>query len=237
MKIPLSQCECECDSQIGTTECPQTCPIGPPGPPGPPGSQGVSGPKGDHGVPGPVGFPGEKGSRGESGLTGEPGRKSDCLTSDNDEINERTRKSANNRGWCNLPGVIGEIITKTVLSTSKNIIMLKQGDRKTFHKAESLCKSICGSIYFPSSLAENNEVIDIARKGGSGDIWIRLTDEEAEGIWKDPENRDYLTFNNWEEGQPNNYDNEQHHAAFTGDLGKWNDSPAASAMIHVICEI
>ena len=116
--------------------------------------------------------------------------------------------------------------------------MLKPDTDKTFHEAESLCKNICGIIYFPSSLAENNKVFDIAGKGGSQDqdIWLRLTDEGAEGIWKDPENRDYLSFMNWQKEQPNNSGG-QHHACFIGSSGQWNDAADSNKKRHVICEL
>ena len=268
MAITLSQCDCECDSQISTTGCPQICPMGPPGPPGPPESRGESGQKGDRGTPGQVGRPGEKGEfgltgnkgeRGDTGIVGQPGepgsngfpgvkdesgskgdtgKKGDCTTSSNDEI--KVRKTVNDQDWCNLHGVIIKILMKTILSTSKNTIMLKPDSAKSFDEAKSLCKSICGRIYFPSSLAENNEVFKIARKteSKSEDIWLRLSDKESEGIWKDPENRDTLTFMNWEKGQPNNYENNQHHAWFSGNSGEWNDiSTDKNTTPHVICEL
>ena len=268
MAITLSQCDCECDSQNSTTGCPQICPMGPPGPPGPPGSRGESGQKGDRGTPGQVGRPGEKGEfgltgnkgeRGDTGIVGQPGepgsngfpgvkdesgskgdtgKKGDCTTSSNDEI--KVRKTVNDQDWCNLHGVIIKILMKTILSTSKNTIMLKPDSAKSFDEAKSLCKSICGRIYFPSSLAEDNEVFQIARKAGSSeeDIWLRLSDKEFEGIWKDPENGETLTFMNWMKGQPNNFDNNQHHACFQGNSGEWNDVSATSTTNpHVICEL
>ena len=239
--------------------------MGPPGPPGPPGSQGISGPKGDRGVTGQNGRPGEKGLRGltgskgergdtgtvgptgepgstgfpgvkgESGSKGDPGQKGDCATSD--KIKEGKSEPPNKRDWCNLQSA-GEILAKTVLSTSKKVILLKPDGQKNFIEAEKLCKSICGSIYFPSSLAENNEVYEIARqqKPDNEDIWLRLSDGETEGIWKDPENRETLTFTNWVHGQPNNYDGAQDHVLFFRTLGQWNDVGASQIVKHVICE-
>ena len=193
------------------------------------------GPPGPQGEPGSTGLPGLK---GESGSKGDPGQKGDCATSDNDEIKEGKSEPANKRDWCNLSNA-GRIKAKTILSTSKNIIMLKPHSPKTFHEAENLCKSICGRIYFPSSLAENNEVFEIASKGGfiDEDIWLRITDEDTEGIWKDAENEESLTFKNWGNGQPNNLSrNGQHHAFFLSS-GKWGDANADHDHFpHVICE-
>ena len=245
MNISLSQCDCECDSQISATECPHTCPMGPPGPSGPPGSQGEPGHKGDHGTPGQAGRPGEKGVPGTSGLTGPtgpPGKAGKTGLTGFPGIKGQKGEAGNTRGWCNLsnPGTkIGKIIAFNFLSTSKNVIMLKPDAKKNFNEAEKLCESICGSIYFPSSLAENDEVFQIARtaKTDHEDIWLRLSDEEVEGVWKDHENRVDLTFSNWEKNQPNNYGGIQHRALFVKNVGEWNDMKASFTVAHVICEI
>ena len=167
------------------------------------------------GPPGPQGEPGQKGDRGTPGQV----------------------RRQNNRDWCNLP-YAGEILAKTVVSTSKKIVLLKPDSGKTFYGAGSLCKSICGSLYFPSTLAENNEVFAIASRAklDTDDVWLRLSDEEKEGVWKDPENRETLTFQNWERGQPNNVKGRQHHANFKAP-GKWNDFPATHKFRHVVCEL
>jgi len=198
---------------MGATECPQTCPMGPPGP------QGITGQKGD------------------SGSKGNPGQKGETATSCNDEIKDDKGEPANNRDWCNLLDA-GEILAKTVVSTSKNIIMLKKSDKKNFQDADILCKYICGRIYFPSSFAENNEVFEIAKKSANldtDDIWLRLSDQETEGIWKDPDNRETLTFENWDSGQPNDKWG-QEHVNFKGP-GKWNDYHHTHKVRHVICEL
>ena len=120
--------------------------------------------------------------------------------------------------------------------------MLKPDKKKNFNEAQKLCKSICGpncgSIYFPSSLAENNEVFGIARttKMNEEDIWLRLSDEQTEGVWKDFESREDLSFKNWDKDQPNNNNRNQHRALFMGRYGKWNDANASYAVAHVICE-
>lgn len=117
--------------------------------------------------------------------------------------------------------------------------MLKPSDSKTFYDAESLCNSICGAIYFPSTLVEYNEVFEIALKGGfqTEDIWLRLSDEETEGVWKDPDNRETLIFENWVGGQPNNVANSQHHVYIQSNSGQWGDVKASWEAKHVICEL
>ena len=218
-----SQHDCECDSQMSLTDCAQTCPMGPPGPQGEKGDRGASGLTGPVGPPGEAGLTGFPGIKGDSGSKGDPG------------------DPGNTRDWCNLSKTdskVGKIIAKTFLSTSKNVIMLKPVKKKNFNEAQKLCKSICGSIYFPSSLAENNEVFEIARtaKTEHEDIWLRLSDEQTEGVWKDFESREDLTFTNWDKGQPNNYDGIQHRVLFIRNSGKWNDAVFSFLVTHVICE-
>ena len=143
------------------------------------------------------------------------------------------------RDWCNLSktGLTCRILWVTVLSTSKNVIMLEPEGGKTYNEAVSLCKSICGRIYFPSTPAENYEVFDLANLDIKdllhGDIWLRLSDKDSEDIWLDPENRENLTFKNWE--------NKELHASFYGNYGTWNTGnwkafDASIPMHHVICE-
>merc|ERR1712131_47546 len=93
---------------------------------------------------------------------------------------------------------------------------------KTFKQANSICESVCGAMYFPSSLAENNEVFAIKKKHTNALIWIRISDEEKEKVWKDPDNKEMLTFTNRSSDQPNNYDGKQHWGSMMSD-GKWND--------------
>ena len=59
------------------------------------------------------------------------------------------------------------IINSSILSTSKNIILVEKSpknsfkpdsEKLTYDEAKSLCESFCRSIYFPSTLEENNEL-------------------------------------------------------------------------------
>ena len=69
--------------------------------------------------------------------------------------------------WCNLD--MFNVIIKTVLSTSKKIVLLKSSEGKFFYHAKSICESICGNLYFPSTLMENNVVHFIAKENGAPD--------------------------------------------------------------------
>ena len=138
--------------------------------------------------------------------------------------------------WCNLDMV--NVIIKTVLSTSKKIVLLRPSAKKSFYHAKSICESICGNLYFPSTLVENNIVRFIAKDNGAPDhnIWLRLSDHEEEGVWKDPDNKDALTFTNWSEPQPDNFNGIEHFGIFSY-AGMWNDAREAHGVSHILCEL
>lgn len=121
-----------------------------------------------------------KGERGETGITGSTG--------------EKGAKGEPDYG-CNLESQ--NVIVTKVLSTTKRVILIKPDDFKTWKQAYNICKSICGSMYFPSTRIEMNEVVALMKNHGvSWGIWLRISDEEKEGHWKDPDNKEELTFTN-----------------------------------------
>ena len=58
------------------------------------------------------------------------------------------------------------IFHSSILSTSKNIMLVKRSSKQrfepckelTFDESKSLCESFCWNMYFPSTLKENNEL-------------------------------------------------------------------------------
>ena len=188
----------------GSQSCPQTCPAGPPG---------------------PIGPPGQKGDRGLTGAKGDPARSGSPIPS-----RVPPTRSPTHQGWCNL--ALATVIIKTVLSTKKNIILVKPYSSKTFKEAKNLCESMCGAMYFPSTLAENNEVSGITKYR----IWIRISDEEKEEVWKDPDDKEALTFANWDSGQPNNGWGGQHCGYMNND-GKWGDDNDKTSLDYIVCEL
>ena len=66
--------------------------------------------------------------------------------------------------------------------------------------------------------------------------WIRLSDEGTDGIWKDPDDKENLTFTNWREHRPIHYSSKSHAVMLYG--GKWYDlhpTYRASTFIEVLC--
>ena len=90
-------------------------------------------------------------------------------------------------------------------------------------------------MYFPSTLAENNEVQAIRKEYGI--FWIRISDEEKEGTWKDPDNKEVLTFTNWNYDQPNNSGGPQSWGEMYYSDGKWNDDSDTGTNDYIVCEL
>ena len=223
---------------------------GPPGMKGDVGADGTPGEKGDRGVNGNkgqkgdvgVGIPGEKGAPGVKGTSGSKGeRGSTGLTGDQGPRGSKGSTGAKgakggppSNVWCNLG--TQNVITTDRLSTGKNIILIKPNGNKTWKEAKNICELICGNLYFPSTLAENNEVFAMMQKNDSGQIFIRISDEENEGNWKDPDYKEVLTYSNWYSNQPNGGRGENFGAMYSND-GTWSDKSDTYRISSVVCEL
>ena len=89
-------------------------------------------------------------------------------------------------------------------------------------------------------MIENN---DVAKRGleiyGSGNnVHIGLTDIVTEGQWKYSSTGTSIQIENWQSGQPNNQEGDQH----WGEMnvykdGKWNDRSTILVTDSIICEL
>ena len=238
-------------------------PAGPPGVKGDTGATGVPGDKGTNGVNGQNGIPGKNGAqgppgmKGDAGIAGTPGEKGDCGVICNKGRNgavgcgipgekdapgvkktpgSKGQKGEFGRQWCNSQWLDSQnVITKNRLSTGKNVILIEPNEGKTWKEAKNICELICGDLYFPSTLAENNELLAIMKKNNFGRIFIRISDEENEGTWKDPDNKEVLTFNNWWKTQPDG-GRRQNFGLMYYD-GKWGDCSDFNTYSHIVCEL
>ena len=69
-------------------------------------------------------------------------------------------------------------------------------------------------------------------------IWLRISDEERERNWKDPDNKESLTFTNWDSswGQPDN-DRGKEHWGLMNNVGYWWDESDTDKWPHFVCEL
>ena len=123
-------------------------------------------------------------------------------------------------------------------------------DNKTYKQAKSVCEHICGRLYLPSTLKENNEVESVLhscrvnRRCGSDveNIWLRMTYNETVGTWYDPDNKEDLTFLNFHNGDRIREcsRNMEHHAVMNyKDDGKWFSKVGIKSKYtsYVLCEL
>ncbi len=105
-------------------------------------------------------------------------------------------------------------------------------DTKTWTEAKAACQAYGGHLVTVTTSAENTFVSNLAR---SNRIWIGLTDEITEGVWKWVTDEPYVSGDaQWSPGEPNNAGSgEDYVEMYTNGL--WNDLPGASTRYYV-CE-
>ena len=219
---------------------------GPPGIKGDAGANGIRGPKGDRGI---TGVSGSKGEKGNNGVHGSPGANADHgLKGDKGFKGERGETgitgSTGEKGAKGEPGYdcnleSQNVIAIKLLSTKKRVILIEPDEGKTWRYANNICNLICGAMYFPSTRIEMNEVVALMQNHGVRyGIWLRISDEKREGHWKDPDNKEELTFTNWYSsgGQPNNAGGKEHWGWMVSD-GDWYDGSDTSMCTHIACEL
>ena len=140
-----------------------------------------------------------------------------------------------------------KILVKESLTTSKDIILVQKKYRQQYIEAKHFCESICGNIYYPSTLAENHEVEDVLNDKYprsdffTEDVWIRVVYNETEGEWKDPDNIethiDY-NFNVERRTFPSWKSTSMRHVAMDSPHGKWvSRDGTISLSQYVLCEL
>ena len=101
-------------------------------------------------------------------------------------------------------------------------------------EAEAYCESIGGHLATITSETELNYILSILEGHPSIECyWLGGTDKETEGTWKWITNENW-EYTNWEDGEPNNTDNEDYLAIYnfcsnySYPRGTWNDGKIAS---------
>ena len=96
------------------------------------------------------------------------------------------------------------------------------------HDAMRICQAVCGKLFLPTSIEENQEAAQFISYNGVSDhiggnfVWLRATDRYQEGVWQDIETFEDVTFTHWATGEPNDYGNGEHYVVMDG-YGLWND--------------
>ncbi|XP_035467308.1 C-type lectin domain family 4 member M [Scophthalmus maximus] len=116
--------------------------------------------------------------------------------------------------------------------------------RRSWNEARHFCKRRGGDLAVIDSTEKNlaiNELINNYREPmreiSQSGFWIGLRDAEEEGIWKWL-NGERLTEGYWNDGEPNNYDNEDCAATYprSNPFKAWNDAPC-NYNLKWVCEM
>ena len=216
------------DRFVPTNKCSLRCPAGPPGPQGPRGKPGSNGIKGE---------------RGDIGKKGEPG--SNAFRKASQSVKTENKRELFCKSWCNLE--FENVLGKSVLrSTSKKVLVLYPNRSLSFSGAHRTCSGVGGSLYFPSTLSEIDEILRISRKNrwSSWVIWIRISKQRYTNTWRDyvvgdfVEGEDNLEFTNWATNEPKAVDFLTTSYAYMTADGKWHSTTRHPTMpiTHLLCE-
>ena len=108
----------------------------------------------------------------------------------------------------------------------------------------TVCQAIDGNVVLPVSKEENREIVDfIIEKLGDTAVWLRVSDEYQEGVWRDTlDQKELKGFTHWVKSEPNNMRGNEDHAVVhathwknTNGVGSWNDV-RGNAKSYIMCE-
>ena len=158
-----------------------------------------------------------------------------------------TTISTTKHDWCNLDNY--EVAVQHRLNSSKDIIAVDEIDENTYEKAKSVCEDICGRLYFPSTLKENGQVQSVLNRCINGhcgfghygfySVWLRMTYNETAGLWYDPDNKEDLTFLNFDHHDKihSSAFTKEHHAVMSFDGDWWSKADNYDYVSYVLCEL
>ena len=96
--------------------------------------------------------------------------------------------------------------------------------------AESYCEVLGGHLAAITSAEEQEIVFNLTRQGTSDGYWIGGSDRVTEGVWQWSSGEEF-SYTNWQEGQPDNYNEEDYMIFMSTWEGKWNDVSEANTDI------
>ena len=126
----------------------------------------------------------------------------------------------------------------TNTNTNKKLLLINY--KADIYAAKRICENVCGKVFLPETLQENEQA---ARTLGTQRMycaWIRASDSYEEGVWKDFETLEDLKFTNWGPGEPNDADDSHggEDYAILLNHGHWNDYYYGGwNSVGVLCEL
>lgn len=123
----------------------------------------------------------------------------------------------------------------TTLTTDKKVLLVKS--YADIYTAKRVCDGVCGTVFLPESFAENQEAAEFLLMQAYRYAWIRASDRNEEGVWKDFETLEDLEFTNWRSGQPDDYDEREDYALLDKGDGDWADVRYGRGGVSILCEL
>jgi len=96
------------------------------------------------------------------------------------------------------------------------------GRAEKWRNAVDDCIALGAMLVSISSLEENTYIAEQANTLTDGKWWIGLNDRDSEGVYE-WDNGAELSFESWNEGEPNNYDGSENCIEMYSNNGLWND--------------
>ena len=195
-------------------------------------SVSCDGERGPQGIQGPPGIQGPKGTTGSKGPRGSPG-----------PVGEKTRCSLRTPKWENRDLLTAENFSyrMTTLSSRKKLLLVKSVTN--IHGATRVCETICGQVFLPKSSEENQQAAKFINTNHVSSVWLRATDRDREGIWRDLQFWTLLKFKKWRRKEPNNSGNYGEYYVVMDVNGNWSDfyhGETISSMYYkpmILCEL
>lgn len=160
---------------------------------------------------GPPGIQGSTGATGPEGPRGSPG-----------PVGEQSRCSLRAPKWENLDLLAAENFAyKRITLTSRKKLLLVQSITNIYG-ATRVCESICGQVFLPKSIDENQQAAEFIATHKGGKVWLRATDRDQEGIWRDIKFWTLVKFKKWRSKEPNNHGSGEHYVVMDQN-GNWID--------------
>lgn len=139
-------------------------------------------------------------------------------------------------GWAYRQACVTHIFPPSVLIflLGKQVgkkIFFTNGVKMTFEEVKALCTQFQGSVATPTNAEENQAILDVAK----GEAFLGITDLETEGHFVDLTGQS-VTYQNWNDGEPNDAASGEDCVMNLTSNGKWNDI-ACSASLLAVCEV